>query len=409
MSQQGCPVSERDRRKTHRAGDRPGPALEVVDGIWQVRDLAVARQVLRHRESLQGGFNAEQLAVSGIRPPILYADGTAHRKQRAAIARYFAPRTVDTNYQELMDRYATQLVDEFRRERRTDLAQLSLRYSVMVAAQVVGLTNSPLDPMAHRLERFFQIPALQETAESGGRRSLVEKARLRILSVRGQLPLLAFHLHDVRPAIKARKAERQDDVISHLLDEDYSQLEILIECVTYAAAGMVTTREYIGMAVWHLLEDDELRQRYLSADKPGRYRVLHEILRLEPIVGHLLRRTTTPIEVELDGQAHTIPSGALVDIHIRSVNAQRSVVGDAPLDLCPGRELPPKVGDEVMSFGDGPHKCPGNSLAIQEADVLLQKLLALPVRLASRPRIGWDEMIKGYEVRSIELELIDAR
>lgn len=409
MSQQGCPVTERHRRKTHRPEDRPEPALEVVDGIWQVRDLAVARQVLRNREALQGGFNAEQLAMNGMRPPILYADGTTHRKQRAAIARYFAPRTVDTNYHELMDRYATQLVDDFRREGRTDLAQLSLLYSVMVAAQVVGLTDSPTDQMSRRLERFFQIPALKETAEAGERRSLVEEAKLRALTLRGQLPLLSFHLRDVRPAIKARKAKRQDDVISHLLDEGYSQLEILIECVTYAAAGMVTTREYIGMAVWHLLEDDELRERYLSADKPGRYEVLHEILRLEPIVGHLLRRTTTPIEVEFDGQTRTIPSGALVDIHIRSVNAQRAVVGESPLDLCPGRELPPKVGDEVMSFGDGPHKCPGNSLAIQEADVLLQKLLALPVRLASRPRIGWDEMIKGYEVRSIKLELADTR
>ena len=69
---------------------------------------------------------------------------------------------------------------------------------------------------------------------------------------------------------------------------------------------------------------------------------------------------------------------------MRSVNADPAVVGEAPLQICPGRELPPRVGDEVMSFGDGAHKCPGNSLAIQEADVLLMRLLMFLLQLMNR-------------------------
>ncbi|MEL4504728.1 cytochrome P450 [Luteococcus sp. H138] len=402
MTTAECPVSA---RKTNYPGEVTQRGVEIIDGVWHVQDMAVARQVLRSRVTTQAGFNSEAVVMKKLRKPILFNDGTEHRKQRAAIARYFAPKTVDANYHELMERYADELIDEFRAAGHVDLAQLTLRYSVVVAAQVVGLTNSDVDRMARRLERFFATPPVAPTVEKDQKVTVRSRFGAIAMSAKGQLPMLTFHLSDVRPAIKARKAKRQDDVISHLIDEGYSDTEILIECVTYAAAGMVTTREYIGMATWHLLENDQLRARYLAADKPERVQILHEILRLEPIVGHLYRRTVDPLEITVDGEQRTIPAGALVDLYIRSANADPAVVGDDGLQLCPGRSLPPKVGDEVISFGDGGHKCPGNSLAIQEADVLLQRLLKLPVRLATTPVIGWDELIKGYEVRNIRLEL----
>lgn len=109
--------------------------------------------------------------------------------------------------------------------------------------------------------------------------------------------------------------------------------------------------------------------------------------------------------MELDGTTHTIKAGALCDLHVRNANTDPDVVGAAPFDLCPGRELPPRVGEEVMAFGDGAHKCPGNALAIQESDVLLTRLLALPLVLATRPTIHWDELIRGYAVRNIRLVL----
>ena len=108
------------------------------------------------------------------------------------------------------------------------------------------------------------------------------------------------------------------------------------------------------------------------------------------------------------------------DIHVRgneitlsgsAEGGQMELSGEGTdgYDLCPGRELPPRVGEEVMAFGDGAHRCPGNALAIQESDVLLNRLLALPVRLASEPVIGWDELIHGYTVRNFRLELTGER
>src|SRR5260221_10241284 len=108
-------------------------------------------------------------------------------------------------------------------------------------------------------------------------------------------------------------------------------MEILPECVTYAAAGMVTTREFISVAMWHLLEQPELRARYVAAGEDERYEILHEILRLEPIVGHVYRRTTAELTLESNGEPVAIPVGALIDLHIYANNADESVVGEAPL------------------------------------------------------------------------------
>lgn len=94
-----------------------------------------------------------------------------------------------------------------------------------------------------------------------------------------------------------------------------------------------------------------------------------------------------------------------MNLFIRQANADPTTVGDAPLDLCPARPLPRGIGPEVMSFGDGPHKCPGNALAIQETDILLTRLFAHPVRLVREPHLGWDDIISGYALRDVAVAI----
>ncbi|GEM_PF-4156462 len=143
-----CPV---DRRKTDYPGETREHGIELVDGVWQVRSMEAVRQVLRSRATTQAGFNSESTMMRGLRPPILFADGEPHRTQRSAIARYFAPKTVDTRYHSIMEQSADELVAGLVRERSVDLSQLSLRYSVVVAGAVIGLTSSDPAAMAGRL------------------------------------------------------------------------------------------------------------------------------------------------------------------------------------------------------------------------------------------------------------------
>ena len=369
------------------------PAIERdADGTWHIRSHALVRQILREVETTQAGFGAEMIArVPGtINQPILYQEGKVHQEQRKQTARFFTPKVVSGRYRDLMIRLVDDLIARFRRAGRGDLTAISMQLAVAVAAEVVGLTDSSIPGLDRRLDAFFDQ---RDNAKTG------PLARLARLRNRGKM--LAFFFLDVKPAIRARRRTPQEDVISHLIARDYNDAEILTECVTYGAAGMVTTREFITVAAWHFLSDPALREHYLSAPEHERHALLEEVLRLEPVVGHLYRHTTEAVSLTHDGGTTTIPAGARLDLHIGGANRDETVTGPQPEALCPGRPLLDKqTGPAVLSFGDGHHRCPGQFIAIQETDIFLRHLLALPgLRLEQAPTVTWDELTAGYALR----------
>jgi len=389
-------------RKAVPPDEASAPRVEPGEGLWRIRSLAVARQILRARHATtQAGFTAEAIPKGILRHhPILVSDGPLHDEQRAKVARYFAPAVVGERYAGPMAACAARLLDDAVREGACRLEELALWFTVEVTAKVVGLTNSPVPRMARRLVSFLNQPPVDVTRPDLGRtRAMWARAARDAL-----LPIGRFYLADVRPAIRERRRHRRDDVISHLLDEGYGDADILVECVTYGTAGMVTTREFIVMCAWHLLGDPVLAERYLASGQPERFAILNEIARLEPVVGHLYRRTTEPLDVGEGEERWRVPAGALVDLCIRSTNADEEAVGQEPFALCPGRELARGVNAAALTFGDGAHRCPGQPLALWETDALLVRLLALRPRLAEEPTLGWVDLIEGYRLRGLVLE-----
>lgn len=395
-----CPFSQ---RKIHQPGESLTPAIEQVAGRWLIRDHDLVRQVLKDwaEHTKQNGFSARVVDrdSTGIRTPVLYLEGAEHREARKKIARFFAPNRVRTDYQDLMAARADALLARAAAGDEFDLDDLSLRMAVYVAAQVIGLTNSNVEAMTRRLERFFALPS----ARPGPTDDFWTRVRLRRRSLSALPLLLAFYVRDVRPAVRVRRTTPQEDVLSHLVQEGYRPTEILAECLTYAAAGMVTTREFIVVAAWHLLENADLRARYLGATVAEREQLLLELLRVEPVVGHIRRRTTAPITITRDGDTWQIPAGAEVDLLIRPANADPAAVGEHPQSVCPDRVRAPGVRPEAMAFGDGAHRCPGNHVAIQESEVFLTRLLRLPVAIVQQPRLSWLEPIASYELRGLRL------
>ena len=67
------------RRRSSRAGEREVPRVALEDGLWRIRSLPVARQVLRaRRETTQAGFTAEWIPKGWLRHhPILISDAPA--------------------------------------------------------------------------------------------------------------------------------------------------------------------------------------------------------------------------------------------------------------------------------------------------------------------------------------------
>jgi cytochrome P450 len=396
-----CPIDHAaySTQKTARETEPTGLPVQLGDdGVWHVRGFREARAILRHDGTRQAGFQAEyaDMMPAYMNKPVLFMDGQAHHEQRRQTAPFFTPKTTDEKYRGLMEALSDDIITGFVRQGRGDLSKMSMRLAVAVAGQVVGLTDSLRPGMADRIDAFID----QDPAGLGWRPRQILNA------LRNQWVMGMFYFLDVRPAIKARKREPQEDVISHLLGKEYTGMEILTECVTYGAAGMVTTREFISVATWHFLQNPELKRRYLEAPEKERQAILHEILRLEPVVGHLYRRAAEDIILESEGEEIVIRAGSLIDLHLYAINAEEAVVGDAPLRVCPGRELGLRAQPYVMSFGDGHHRCPGAFIAIQEADIFLKRLLALEdLTIEREPQLSWNDTVEGYELRGFILGL----
>ncbi|GGQ55857.1 cytochrome P450 [Streptomyces flaveolus] len=386
-------------RKADRGRDRPTcPVSRADDGTWRVHDYAVARALLRGPGTVQAGLGIETVEKlpPRIRRPVLYRDGPEHREHRRQTARFFTPRRVDEHYRELMVRIAEEQLAALRTAGAAQLSDLAFDLAIGVVSEVVGLRYGR-PGIRRRLERFFP----EEFGEPG-----LTSVRGLYWFVRQNTNWLRIHLADVRPAIRAHRRRAHDDLISHLIAEGCSDAEILGECLTFAAAGMVTTREFVCLAAWHLFTDAGLLDHYRSADEAGRLAVLQELLRLEPVVGQLRRRATEELRLDAtDGPVAVCP-GEHVEILLDHANADPTAAGDDPLLVRPGRT--PEIG-AGLSFGDGPHRCPGAHIALLETDVFLSRLFALDgLRMTGRPRVGFQEAIGGYEIRGLTVALAGA-
>ncbi|MFC0674380.1 cytochrome P450 [Brachybacterium hainanense] len=386
-----------DERRAPRPHPCPWAGAEPGSGLRHVGGYEAARTVLRSRgATTQAGFTAESIPQGLLaRHPILLSDGPEHDAQRRAAGRFFSPSRVDAQYARLMDDLADRLVGDAVRKGGCRPEELALHYAVGVTREAVGLTHAPLPAMSRRLEGFLRQPPF-DLARPGLGRTRVQWAAA---AWRGLVPLARFHVCDVLPAVRSRRRHPRADLVSHLIAEGCSRTEILVECVTYATAGMITTREFAVMALWHLLERPELADRFRRADRTGRLAILREIIRLEPVVGHLYRRVRRPIHLP---EGPDLAPGDLVDLCVAEANLDPAL-GPRTTGLEPCRPLPRGAAGGGLSFGAGEHRCPGEHLALVETAVLLGRILQEGPRLRTPPRVSWDQLVAGYRLRGAVL------
>jgi cytochrome P450 len=381
-----CPFDpSRDERKSARlAAER----VTFDSSAQVITRFSFAREVLRNALAKQAGADSDQVDTGNPdHAPVFYLDGEAHRRKRGTIARLFTPTAVTTRYRAIMERTTETLLARMKAAGEARLDVLSLELAVTVAAEIVGLTNSNYTSMASRIGATLTSSVPSALPRRFGR-------LLRPLLFR--FHALNFFYRDVRPAIEARRRTRREDLISQLLDEKYSNKAIMIECMTYAVAGMVTTREFIVMAAWHLLESDAVRARFLTGDEADQLAILDEILRLEPVASVLQRRAAEEMAIG----SGTISAGTLLAVDIRSANTDESVTGPCPYLLDPDRAKRMKAAGGYLSFGYGSHRCPGSQVAMHETRIFLDRLLRVPgIRLEHAPQIGWSDILMSYELR----------
>jgi hypothetical protein len=383
-----CPISRDDRKSAALADAEAKPEA----GFAPVTDFALARDIMRSAAVRQGMDNDYFADKEPSKVPVIFLDGELHKKRRAQLARYFTPKAIKDRHRKVMDDTTAELMAQLRRNGRGQLDVMSLRLASDVAAEIVGLTSSDASAMSDRLRKLF---GASSKAKGGSLRARMGK-------LEHVLRTLWFLRSDVRPAIRDRKAEDRDDVISFLVREGYSEQEILVECMTYATAGMITTREFIVMVAWHLLDKEDLRRQFLDGDEEVQFAILDEILRIDPVAAYVYRRAEEDTVIS-DGKVVKAGEQFLVDI--RNINLDEEATGACPFAIDPERSKRQRMPSNWLSFGDGPHRCPGAQVAMHETRVFIDALIRVPgIRLARKPTMGWIEEINGYELHGAIVE-----
>lgn len=380
-----CPaLRDRDDRKSASIADT---AAKPMPGYAPVARYNLASDILRSpsiRQGMDGGDYFGETDPGRI--PVIFLDGDIHKKRRSQIARYFTPKAIKDRHSRVMEDTTAELMADLRRSGRGQLDVMSLRLASDVAAEIVGLTTSEASAMSERLRRLFRSSNRKKLAGLRGRLGSIENV----------LRTLHFHHRDVVPAIRHRQKHDEDDVISYLVREGFSDREILVECMTYATAGMITTREFIVMVAWHMLDREDLRAQFLAADEAGQIDMLEEILRLEPVAALLYRKASVNM-VGPDGEM--IRAGERFALDIRAANTDAAATGPCPYAFDAERTRREKERGGWLSFGDGAHRCPGAQVALHETRVFIDALLRVPgIRLEKPPTVGWCDPIGGYEL-----------
>ena len=385
-----CPIDPaRDDRKSAAIAEaqaRPDAGFAPVRGFDFARDIMRSSAV---RQGMETDYFKDK---EPSKVPVIFLDGELHKQRRTQIARYFTPKAINDRHRKVMDKTTAELMTTLRRSGRGQLDVMSLRLACDVAAEIVGLTNTDADEMSSRLRKKFRASGKRKRPGLLGKLGALEDVAR----------TLWFFRRDVKPAIRHRQTHDEDDVISYLVRAGYSDQEVLIECMTYATAGMITTREFIVMAAWHLLENDALRLQFLEGGEEVQFAILDEILRIDPVAAYVYRRADEDL-ITSDGRE--VKAGEKFLIDIRNINLDPAATGACPHAIDAERSKRQKMPSNWLSFADGPHRCPGALVAMHETRVFIDALLRVPgIRLAKPPELGWIEDINGYELHGAIVE-----
>ena len=385
-----CPAAVgRDDRKSAALADA---AARPAQGFAPIHSYDFARDIMRSPAVLQGMQSDYFKDKEPSKVPVIFLDGELHKKRRAQLARYFTPKAIKDRHRKVMDDTTAELMAGLRRRGQGQLDVMSLRLACDVAAEIVGLTNTNADAMSSRLRKKFSASGKRKRPGLRGKLGALEDV----------VRTLWFFRRDVVPAIRHRQTHDRDDVISFLVREGYSDQEILVECMTYATAGMITTREFIVMVAWHLLEKEDLRAQFLSGGEDVQFAILDEVLRIDPVAAYVYRRAEEDLTTS-DGRE--VKAGEQFLIDIRNINLDQAATGECPHAIDAERSKRQKMPSNWFSFADGPHRCPGAQVAMHETRVFIDALLRVPgIRLARQPTVGWIEEINGYELHGAIVE-----
>ncbi|MGW1728853.1 cytochrome P450 family protein [Streptomyces sp. NPDC002306] len=332
--------------------------------VWAVTHHAEAKALLTDPRLVkdinvwgawQRGEIPQDWPLIGLANPgrsMLTVDGADHRRMRTLVAQALTPRRV-----EAMRARIAELTDELLDRLPTDADVVDLKAAfayplpMYVVADLMGIDESRLPRLKVLFEKFFstQTPPAEVIA------TLVELA-----GIMGE-------------TVAAKRAEPGDDLTSALVlaSEDGDRLtdeEIVSTLQLMVAAGHETTISLIVNAVVNLSTHPDQKAMVLAGTVDWSA-VVEETLRWSTPTSHVLIRFATE-DVPVGDKV--IPAGDALIVSYGALGRDEQAHGPSAGDFDVTRD----TRTRHISFGHGPHVCPGAALSRLEAGVALPALYA---------------------------------
>jgi cytochrome P450 len=341
---------------------REGPVVTIAGGMRYVTTHAACRAVLRDAESFSNaaGFKAPGVAIPVDERILGELDPPHHTVVRRVMVTALTPKVV---------RHAAAFVRDTARE---------LLATVPVPG-VVDLVSAFTVPLPNRVTvHLLGFPPEDAEAIAGWAKDLMESdfpATNR--TARGEgfaaaFPEFAGYI-DVQIARRAERLGRGEppsDVLGRLLEleEDGARLhptQVRALVRNLITGGLTTTSQLLGNLLWQLFTVPGL-DAALRADDASLGRAVDESLRVTPPVLFVPRGCRR--DRELDGSA--VHAGERVIVGTASANRDENVFTDGDQF-----RVDRPNAEQHLTFGYGPHVCPGASLARAVARIGVEAFL----------------------------------
>ncbi|NBM20200.1 cytochrome P450 [Streptomyces sp. GC420] len=356
----------------------PLAAVELPGGVpvWAVTHYAEARSLLTDPRLVkdievwgawQRGEIAPDWPLIGLANPgrsMLTVDGEEHRRLRSLVAQALTPRRVE-QLRERITELTENLLDKLPRDSfdPVDLkAEFAYPLPVYVVSELMGVEREQLPRLQVLFEKFFstQTPPAEVVATLTELNGLMAKT------------------------VAEKKEAPTDDLTGALIQasEDGDRLtdeEIVNTLQLAMVAGHETTVSLIVNAVAALLARPEQLRLVLSGEV-GWDVAVEETLRWATPTSHVLIRFATE-DVPVGDKV--IAKGEALIVSYAAIGWDERQYGPTAAEFDITRPGPIRH----ISFGHGPHVCPGAALSRLEATIALPALFARfpDLRLAVEP------------------------
>jgi len=356
--------------------DEPAPVL-LLDRPTTTIVLAeydAVREALFNKD-LSRSFDKRTYAEGNVRDGVVsIVHGATHRARRRVENAEFRADRLRLYERELFPAVLDEMLDRLIDDPHVDLFELGELLSVVLAARRAGLDHDgsveQLRTLVRYVDAFSQASAIldakdPETVRATARQAWADFEREFVRPswerrrpaverfLRGELPEDELP-HDILTVLLVHRADPRLE-----LEDDG---RIVSEVGTYLQGGTHTSSQTLintlDLLFPRLAAEPGLRARVV-ADRLFAQRCVHETLRLRPTTPKIKRRA----EADTTVSGTPIPRDALVVLDVATANRDPRLFGADAEEFDPDRPLADDVPRWGLSFGAGPHQCPGRSVA----------------------------------------------